>query len=177
MFSEDDASQPVMNRSPLPFAEVPGGPRNQVTPARHPRNRNGRLLDDRNLLATTSVQMKMTSAFLSLVLLVAPASTAQDFAQPPSESVSGSVFLCEDGQSLNMRLGTRNKEAVAAVSTDGVRHVLALQPWDGVTPQIVWTDGLHTLTWNAGVRLMWMDGAGHLVCGRGGRRLTTRLAE
>lgn len=114
--------------------------------------------------------MKTTPLLLSLAALLAPASAAQDFAQPPSETASGSQFVCEDGRSLNMRLGMRNKESVAAVSTDGVRHVLQLQPWDGATPQIVWTDGLHTLTWNAGVRLMWMDGGGHLACGRGNRR-------
>jgi hypothetical protein len=35
-------------------------------------------------------------------------------------------------------------------------------------PQIVWSDGVRTLTWTAGVRLMWMDGGSsdHLMCGR-----------
>jgi len=100
------------------------------------------------------------------MLLFALPAFGQEFYQAPTESAGGSQFQCQGGETINLRLGTQRQDPIAAVSKDGRRHILALQPWDGVTPQIVWTDGSHTLTWSAGVRLMWTDGGDHLACGR-----------
>ena len=56
----------------------------------------------------------------------------------------------------------------ALVWLHGDQYTLPNQPPEPGPVQIVWSDGAHSLTWSPGVQLMWMSGATHLMCGRGG---------
>ena len=49
---------------------------------------------------------------------------------------------------------------------DGQAYRLAAQPPPSGEVRILWSDGPHSLTWSPGVRLMWMSGSTHLMCGR-----------
>lgn len=114
--------------------------------------------------------MKFAFALVGLMVATLATASAQDL-DTPAETRLGNQFFCEDGSSLAMRFGSQGQAPIAAVWAGKDRHVLPLQPWDGVTPQIVWSDGPHKLTWNPGVQITWADGASQLSCGRrGGRR-------
>jgi hypothetical protein len=63
---------------------------------------------------------------------------------------------------------TRQEMLVAVVDPGDGPRSLPLRPWKvGDPPQITWSDGTRTLTWNPGVQLMWMNGAEHRDCGNG----------
>ncbi len=87
--------------------------------------------------------------------------------RPILDPVAGTSFACTNGENLLLKLATRNQEVVAIVDAGDGPHTLDLRPWKvGDLPQIVWSDGRRTLTWNPGVQIMWMDGAAHRDCGR-----------
>lgn len=113
--------------------------------------------------------MRFAIALVGLVATLLPVAGAEDFASPADRRF-GNHFHCEDGTSLAMRFGSQNQSPIAAVFREDGRHVLALQPWDGVTPRITWSDGAHTLTWSPGVRITWVDGTSQLSCGRRAHR-------
>jgi hypothetical protein len=79
---------------------------------------------------------------------------------------SESEFSCDTGDVLRIRLGARSADVIAGISIGNDHFVLPLQPWDGGAARVVWSDGQHTLTWSAGVTLMWVSGSQHLMCGR-----------
>jgi hypothetical protein len=119
-----------------------------------------------------------TSAILSGVLLVATAAPGLALAQDNgaddragAERVDTRVrFTCQDGGDIVAKFAVERGELVAIVDAfdgDGP-HTLASQPY-GVAPvRLIWSDGRRTLTWSAGVQIMWMDAAVHRMCGRAG---------
>jgi hypothetical protein len=88
--------------------------------------------------------------------------------RPLLDPVRGSVFKCDGATDLVAQFDTRGAQFVAVVDVGEGPHVLPLMPWKGDIPQITWSDGKRTLTWSPGVQIMWMDGAVHRACGRGG---------
>jgi hypothetical protein len=59
----------------------------------------------------------------------------------------------------------------AIVWLQGESYKLAHRPpAPGRPPEVVWSDGEHSLTWSPGVQLMWMSASTHLMCGRGGHK-------
>ena len=87
--------------------------------------------------------------------------------KPVLEPLRAQVFACKDGSNITFQTVTRDASLVAIVQTGAALHELPLRPWNmGDPPQVAWSDGVHTLTWNPGVQLMWMDGANHRDCGR-----------
>ncbi|MGZ6016410.1 MAG: hypothetical protein ACXWKM_11755 [Phenylobacterium sp.] len=79
-------------------------------------------------------------------------------------------FTCQDGGDIIAKFAVERGELVAIVDAfdgDGP-HTLASRPY-GVAPvRLIWSDGQHTLTWSAGVQIMWMDASVHRMCGRAG---------
>jgi len=119
-----------------------------------------------------------TSALLSGVLLTAAGAPglalAQDNADHDSvapERIDARVrFTCQDGGDILAKFAVERGQLVAIVDAfdgDGP-HTLASQPY-GVAPvRLIWSDGQRTLTWSAGVQIMWMDASVHRMCGRAG---------
>ena len=110
--------------------------------------------------------MKYTIAGL---LGVACALASQTAAAAPTEAEPYAIFKCDRGRELAIQFVIRDAVFVAVVNSGGSEHALPIQETvDLSDPQIVWSDGVRTLTWTAGVRLMWMDGGSsdHLMCGR-----------
>ncbi|CAN5236201.1 hypothetical protein BH11PSE2_BH11PSE2_18110 [soil metagenome] len=101
-------------------------------------------------------------AFAAAPVLAAPID-----AKKGAES-EGKLFKCEGGREMVAEFSTRGNEFVATVDTGEGEHVLTLKPGRIDVPEITWSDGKRTLTWSAGVQLMFMDGSTHLMCGRGG---------
>jgi hypothetical protein len=58
----------------------------------------------------------------------------------------------------------------ALIWLQGESCKLAHQPQEPGPLKVVWSDGEHSLTWTPAVRLMWMNGSTHLMCGRGGHK-------
>ena len=86
---------------------------------------------------------------------------------PSLDPEANKLFHCAAGGSLLVQMVTKDENLVAVVDAGEGPTYLPLKPWlKGDPPQIVWTDGQRTLTWNPGVKLMWMDGAQHRDCGR-----------
>jgi hypothetical protein len=80
----------------------------------------------------------------------------------------GSQFKCDNGNNLIVHFSTRNAKFYAVVDAGNGPHALLLKPSIMVDdqPEIVWSDGQRTLTWAAGVKLMFMEGPAHVMCGR-----------
>lgn len=87
-------------------------------------------------------------------------------AAPDSTTSSASRFKCDDGSELTARFETHDGALLARVETGGQAHALSERSWKSGPAVLTWTDGRHTLTWSPGVRIMWMDGPVHLMCGR-----------
>ena len=77
-------------------------------------------------------------------------------------------FKCADGSDLTARFASRDARLVAIVDSGDGPHTLATVPWTSGPVRLTWSDGRRTLTWSPGVQIMWMDGASHRMCGRGG---------
>ncbi len=119
-----------------------------------------------------------TSAILSGAMLMAAAAPGLAVAQDRdtddnagAERVDTRVrFTCQDGGDIVAKFAVERGELVAIVDAfdgDGP-HTLASQPY-GVAPvRLIWSDGRRTLTWSAGVQIMWMDASVHRMCGRAG---------
>ena len=88
------------------------------------------------------------------------------FAQ--AEPERGSAFRCEDGSKLVLSFSETADSLSAVIWLKGDTHTLPYQPPEPGPVQIVWSDGESSLTWSPGVKLMWMSGSTHLMCGRGG---------
>ena len=107
-------------------------------------------------------------AATALPALAQPAAMAQD-GRPRLDGAGGSIFKCDSGDELVARFDSRDSQFVAIVDPgDGRPDVLPIRPWTGGPVEIVWSDGQRTLTWSPGVKIMWMDGAIHRSCNRGG---------
>lgn len=99
--------------------------------------------------------------------LAAPAALAQGSSPEPDH---GSAFQCEDGSKLYLDFAETEKGSAAMIWFRTISYVLPYLPPEPGPVQIVWSDGEHSLTWMPGVRLMWMGGNTHLMCGRGGHK-------
>ena len=120
----------------------------------------------------------LTSAIMLGALLLSAGAPGLAMAQdraaeesPGAERVDSRVrFTCQDGGDILARFAVERGELVAIVDAfdgDGP-HTLASKPY-GVAPvRLIWSDGLRTLTWSAGVQIMWMDASVHRMCGRAG---------
>lgn len=118
----------------------------------------------------------LTSAILSGAMLIAAAAPGLALAQDRdaddvAERIDTRVrFTCQDGGDIVAKFAVERGELVAIVDAfdgDGP-HTLASQPY-GVAPvRLIWSDGRRTLTWSAGVQIMWMDASVHRMCGRAG---------
>ncbi|MEQ1784962.1 MAG: copper chaperone PCu(A)C [Hyphomonadaceae bacterium] len=86
-------------------------------------------------------------------------------AMAPQPSPRGREFACEDGTKIALSFENTHDGVEAVVSIRGNSYRLPSVPNDPDIVRIVWTDGDHTLMWSPGVRLMWMSGATHLMCG------------
>lgn len=98
------------------------------------------------------------------IIAAALLSTAVTPASPPPPPAS--TFACGEDHKLRARFDGDAAGAFAMVDAGDGPHRLALQPWAGGEPDLRWSDGRRSLTWSPGVKLMWMDGATHLMCGR-----------
>lgn len=78
------------------------------------------------------------------------------------EPATGKEFACSDGSKMVLGFGGID----ALVTIHGEAYRLAAQPPPPGEVRILWSDGPHSLTWSPGVRLMWMSGSTHLMCGR-----------
>jgi hypothetical protein len=120
----------------------------------------------------------LTSAIFSGVMLLAAAAPGLALAQDRdaddnagADRVDSRVrFTCQDGGDITAKFAVERGELVAIVDAfdgDGP-HTLASKPY-GVAPvRLIWSDGRRTLTWSAGVQIMWMDATVHRMCGRAG---------
>jgi hypothetical protein len=120
----------------------------------------------------------VTGPALGLVLSFAGAlaATAQDERPPPAVEAAQAEtegaakrFTCQDGGTILTRFATEHGRLVAIVDTfdgDGP-HTLAARPPELAPVQLIWSDGQRTLTWSAGVQIMWMDRGAHRMCGGG----------
>lgn len=97
------------------------------------------------------------------LLLATGAPHAAPAADPPP-----ATFSCGEEHKLLARFDGDASGAFALVDAGDGPHRLAMQPWAGGGPDLRWSDGRRSLTWSPGVKLMWMDGATHLMCGRDG---------
>ena len=104
----------------------------------------------------------------------AAAAAAQDLPPAAAEAAAQTEgpskrFACQDGGTILTRFATEHGRLVAIVDTfDGYGpHTLAARPPVLAPVQLIWSDGQRTLTWSAGVQIMWMDGGAHRMCGGG----------
>lgn len=109
---------------------------------------------------------------IPLLLIALGASLAPAMADPVAAGSArgGSVFKCDGGRELNFVFANYKEQPAAIIDAGQGAFALPLQPWIPGEAKITWSDGERTLTWTAGVRLMLMDGASHLSCGRGGHQ-------
>ena len=91
-----------------------------------------------------------------------PQPTAQAINDEPA---AGKEFACSDGSKMVLGFGAQGG-IDALVTIHGQAYRLAAQPPPSGEVRILWSDGPHSLTWSPGVRLMWMSGSTHLMCGR-----------
>lgn len=103
------------------------------------------------------------------LLCGALASLALSLAAPAygdTEPTTGAAFHCDNGSKLVLSFVDSSEGFAALIWVQGVNYKLAYRPPEAGPPQIVWSDGENSLTWSPGVRLMWMSGSTHLMCGR-----------
>lgn len=103
----------------------------------------------------------------------APRLTKARYQQRPvqartGEPERGSAFRCEDGRKMVLAFAEAGDQLSALIWLGGETYTLPYVPPEPGPVQIVWSDGNSSLTWSPGVRLMWMSGDTHLMCGRGG---------
>lgn len=100
--------------------------------------------------------------------IVCTATFSAALAQPAQSKAppAGSAFSCHDGGNLVLSLVTIDGSLMADVWVHGALHRLSYLPPEPGPVQIVWSDGESSLTWSPGVKLMWMSGETHLMCGR-----------
>ena len=115
------------------------------------------------------IRIKRSAAQLGAGAFVALAlASAHAQAQEPT---TGATFHCDNGSRLVLSFLDSSEGFSAVVWLQGDSYRLAHQPPErGGSPRVVWSDGEHSLTWSSGVRLMWMSGSTHLMCGRGGHK-------
>lgn len=109
-----------------------------------------------------------------LACTIAPANFQPALGQTPPQAAArsnsnpsgGVTFGCQDGSLLVLAFEDNAPGLSAVVSVHGAVYRLPVQPREPGPVQIVWSDGAHSLSWSAGVRLMWMADATHLMCGR-----------
>jgi hypothetical protein len=105
---------------------------------------------------------------LAITGLIGLAFVSQTAGAEPPEAPPQALFKCDKGRELAVQFVMRDAVFVAVVNAGSGDHTLPVRPPEGNDPQVVWSDGVRTLVWTAGVHLMWMDGASeHLMCGRG----------
>ncbi|MBL8771298.1 MAG: hypothetical protein JNK30_07930 [Phenylobacterium sp.] len=89
-------------------------------------------------------------------------------AAPGRETPAGTTaFKCQDGSDVTARFAARGERFVAIVDAGDGPHVLTSLPGlDSGPVKLTWSDGVRTLTWSPGVQIMFLDRAGHRMCGR-----------
>lgn len=102
------------------------------------------------------------------VLFATPDDQRSDLSTDEPVSQPGALFACQDGSQLRLGFSVSETEFSALVSMHGADYRLPWLPQDEMRAEIVWSDGDHSLTWSSGVKLMWMSGSTHLMCGRSG---------
>ena len=109
-------------------------------------------------------------ALAAALCLAAPTALAQMRAPPPmpSDDPRGSTFGCSDGSKLVLAFAETGKGSAAVVYIGDSSYRLANVPPEQGVPNVVWSDGDHSLTWSPGVQLMWMGDNTHLMCNRTG---------
>lgn len=91
-------------------------------------------------------------------------------AHADKEPTTGAAFQCDNGSRLVLSFSDSSEGLSALIWLQGTSYKLAHRPPEPGPLQVVWSDGQHSLTWSPGVRLMWMSGSTHLMCGRGGHQ-------
>ena len=113
--------------------------------------------------------LALATLFLVVLFVLPPARADQSPQQRVAdEPVSGSTFNCSDGKKLVLSFIGDEDGTSVLIWLQGDRYTLPTLPSVPGPAQIVWSDGVNSLTWSPGVQLMWMSGATHLMCGRGG---------
>lgn len=79
---------------------------------------------------------------------------------------SGNSFACEDSSRMMLNFASVKDGVDVIVSIHGDTFRLPALPNKPGVAEINWSDGANSLTWSTGVRLMWMSGSTHLMCGR-----------
>lgn len=110
--------------------------------------------------------MKRSGRQLGALALLALALSAPAHADT-KEPTTGAAFHCDDGSRLVLSFSDGSDGLSALIWVQGNSYKLAHRPPAPGPLRVVWSDGEHSLTWSPGVRLMWMSGSTHLMCGRG----------
>jgi hypothetical protein len=113
--------------------------------------------------------MKRSAGWLGACLALALSLPASVQAQT-REPTSGAAFQCDNGSRLVLSFMDSDEGLSALIWLQGENYKLAHQRQEPGPLKVVWSDGEHSLTWTPGVRLMWMSGSTHLMCGRGGHK-------
>ncbi len=107
-------------------------------------------------------------------LVLSASAQAQPTAAPMARAAeplpARAAFKCQDGSQLNARFDTQGAAFVAIVDAGDGLYALPARPQAPGPVKLVWSDGARTLTWSPGVQIMWMDPAGHRMCGRAEHR-------
>jgi hypothetical protein len=119
-------------------------------------------LADASLAENTTPSKVSTPSVVPLAIDAKP--------QPKIELVDdmpgGNSFACEDSSRMVLNFANVANGVDAIVSIHGDTFRLPALPNKTGVAEINWSDGANSLTWSTGVRLMWMSGSTHLMCGR-----------
>lgn len=81
----------------------------------------------------------------------------------------GYQFACMDDNKMLLAFQDTAEGVDALIHVHGRSYRLPAAPSGSGEVKIVWSDGASSLTWSPGVKLMWMSGPTHLMCGRSHR--------
>ena len=118
------------------------------------------------IVEVSNASMDIASAGVQSAMFV----NIEDQAAPAADGPQGAAFGCQDGSKLFLDFEDEIDGLSAVVSVAGSSHRLPVLAPEPGPVQIMWSDGVHTLTWRPGVKLMWMGEGAHLMCGRSGHQ-------
>jgi hypothetical protein len=110
--------------------------------------------------------MKRSGRQFGALALLALALSSPAYADT-KEPTTGATFQCDNGAKLVLSFSDTSEGFSALIWLQGTNYKLAHRLPEPGPVQVMWSDGEHSLTWSPGVRLMWMSGSTHLMCGRG----------
>ncbi|MEQ1783272.1 MAG: hypothetical protein ABMA14_18105 [Hyphomonadaceae bacterium] len=119
-------------------------------------------LADASLAENTTPSKGSTPSIVPLAIDATP----QPKHEPVDDMPSGNSFACEDSSRMVLNFADVASGVDAIVSIHGDTFRLPALPNIPGVAEINWSDGANSLTWSTGVRLMWMSGSTHLMCGR-----------